>query len=174
MVREAKRDWESLERKLGLGCELDMAADLAGIPLDEALTYLAGKRLKPDQEADAESRSATAAIKTGLKVLTELAADGALTYKRGFDTISGDEIKLAAAVALINFGKSERSRIDKKRARAELESRNSVGPGSPDLFDAWIFKNGPGESRALWQQSRGAWLQRPQPTEPQTPDPQPN
>lgn len=48
----ADRDWESFERKLSAGKLIEQAADEAGIPVEEAVNWLAEKRgQKKDEEA---------------------------------------------------------------------------------------------------------------------------
>ena len=175
MVKKVDRCWEALAHKLELGCDLDVAAGLSGIPIDEALEWLKKKRLEPNPEADVETMTAGKAIQSAVEVLSDLLKDGCPTHKdETGEVVLGDEIRLQAAIALLNFGKSERSRIDRKRARADQLDAEVKKPGSlpvgADLFDAWIFKNGPGASRTLWQESRGALLERRLETEPQKPD----
>ncbi len=126
------RDWPGFERKLGAGKLIEQAAEEAGIPLAEAVDWLAKNRSDTKDEAALRILAAEA-LHHGITTLIELTKIrtgrvGTLTEtcEMGGTTTKFDHPDGAAARALVQAGLKLRDLI-KPAAKADGEAK--------DLFD---------------------------------------
>jgi hypothetical protein len=131
IVNERKRDWLALDRKLGLGCPFDVAANLSGIPLEEAQEY-ANSRLKNTDETTYQLRLVgQAALGTAIEQLTKLAKGGERRGQHRRDT------DLHAAQALAKLA------IDSIKLSGVVVKKEVAVTAAVDLFDNpgnWVLK----------------------------------
>lgn len=72
----AKRDWASFEKKLKRGSALYDAASEAGIPIEEAFTYVSDKLAKSEATSYELKAVANHALAVALKTLVKVAEEG--------------------------------------------------------------------------------------------------
>ncbi len=111
------RDWQAFERKLAAGKLIEQAAEEAGIPVDEAVKWLAEHRGKTKDEEALRVLSAEA-LHHGITTLIELTKirEGRVgtsteTFEMGGTSIKYDHPDGAAARALVQAGLKLRQMI---------------------------------------------------------------
>lgn len=114
-----------------------MAAEEAGIPIEEAIEWLVRKETAAAQDEAALRLLSAEALEAGVRTLQELAAGGARIASEGSEGGGHTSTRpddLVAAKALVDLGLKLRRQVGKKET-ADGSSR--------DLFDAppsnWTF-----------------------------------
>jgi hypothetical protein len=118
---DERRNWEGLERKLSEGLSIRRAALSVGIPVAEACTWLMELRAIVEYEPHADALTADGAREDGLMALRELAG-----------SCEDPEVRVKAAIRLMNHYRDERARLEGKRG--------DKGPdmtGQRELFGPW-------------------------------------
>ena len=135
------RDWVALERKISAGKLVETAAEECGIPLDEALAFVATRHEAAAADEHALRLMSASAIEAALGKLQDLASGG----QRVASEASGNGIMtgyvsddLKAAQTLLEAGIKIRRLLGKTKAEAAKDETTR------DLFDLppsnWAFK----------------------------------
>ena len=135
-LKEEKRDWEGLERKLSRGKLLEKAAEESGIPLEEAQIWLANRRETHSYDDDSLRILSAKALVSGMNALIRASQekDGRIKGEGGTIGSTYEYSDVDAAKALVMAGLKVRSMIG---ARKEPEKKTGE---QDDLFDrAWNF-----------------------------------
>lgn len=134
-VRDEKRDWEGLESKLSSGKLLEQAAIEAGIPIEEARTWLSARRDNHPYDDDTLRILAAESLVTGLHALMEIAKEreGRIKAEGGEFGRTFEFHDTDAAKALVQAGLKMKS----------LLGVTKVTTAAKDLFDlatsSWEF-----------------------------------
>jgi hypothetical protein len=128
-VNEKKRDWEGLARKLRAGKLLEQAAEEAGIPIEEAKTWLKDRRVEPEYDDDSLRLLSAKALVSGVHTLIAAAKekDGRIRAEGGEFGDSYQYLDVDAAKALVTAGLKIRSMLGRGK---------TAGVVGKDLFDA--------------------------------------
>lgn len=137
IVEPAKRDWQSLVRKIERGATLEDALAESGIPEEELGTLLSDRLKKQAMDEAMLHVTAAFALKVGVQTLCQIALagpreaetlvdkeTGVVTTKRPLNT------DLEAAKVLVSFGLKARNSASKA-----LKVSAGSNEGQPDIFD---------------------------------------
>ncbi len=141
----SERDWAAFERKLSAGKLIEQAAEECGVPVDEAVIWLAENRGRKDDEQALRLLSAEA-LHHGISTLIELSKiregrvgteteandDDGITRTTKFDHPDGP-----AARALVNAGLKLRQMI--KPAEPKANAARDLFDMVTEAANNWVF-----------------------------------
>lgn len=124
------RDWQGLQRKISLGASLQDAAEVSGIPLDEAIAY-ATKKLENRELVSFELKLiAEQSLAVALKTLVEIAQGGQRTSSESIgpgmmshqnsDDLEAAKTLAKVAIDALKLGFGPRKEINVKAGKGSL------------------------------------------------------
>ncbi len=138
-LKEEKRDWEGLARKISRGLLPEDAATEAGIPWEEAKTWLEARRATKSYDDDSLRLLSAKALAEGLEALMREAqnSEGRVKGEGGEFGRTFEFGDIDAAKALVAAGLKLRSML-----ASEPGTKKTAGQVIDDLFDRasnWSF-----------------------------------